>query len=69
MAVKIEVRDGYYYYYPGPNGERLRKKVTLVGEHVLTEEEQKRYLSVDRSKTKVFTETHPEAKLDDEDYD
>ena len=68
MAVKIEVRDGYYYY-PGPNGERLRKKVTLVGEHVLTEEEQKRYLSVDSSKVKIFTETHPEAKLDDEDYD
>ena len=68
MAVKIEVRDGYYYY-PGPNGERLRKKVTLVGEHVLTEEEKNRFYNSDRSKTKVFTEIYPEAKLDDEDYD
>ena len=25
MSVKIEIKDGYYYY-PGPNGERLRKK-------------------------------------------
>lgn len=68
MSVKIEVKDGYYYY-PGPNGERLRKKVTLVSEHVLTEEEKIRFYNSDRSKTKVFTETHPEAKLDDENYD
>ncbi len=68
MSVKVEIKDGYYYY-PGPNGERLRKKVIFVGEHTLTDEEQKRYLGVDSSKIKIFTETHPEAKLDNEDYD
>ena len=67
MSVKIEIKDGYYYY-PGPNGERLRKKVELISSTMATEEQKKRFYN-SKTKIKIFTETHPEAKLDDEDYD